>query len=101
MARFLKPDEVVTTRSGHRLTAADLERLADEAEAGYDLSTWKPWPGRPRLDPAATDHSPRIAVRVPGRLHRRVTSKAAREGRSVSQVVRGLLEDYVAAAEDR
>ena len=32
--------EVIVTKSGRRLTEADLERRADEAEAGLDLSTW-------------------------------------------------------------
>jgi hypothetical protein len=84
----------VITKGGRRLTEADIERLADEAERGFDLSTWIPRPGRPRLDQRATEHSPRIAVRVPESLHRRVVSRAAEEGRSISQVVRGLLDDY-------
>lgn len=85
----------LTTKSGHELTEADVERLADEFEVGFDLSTWEPRPGRPRLDPNAADHAPRIAVRVPASLHARVASRAAAEGRSVSQVVRALLDEYV------
>jgi len=72
---------------------ADLERMADEAERGFDLSTWRHSRGRPALEAGSTA-SPRIAVRLPGSLHRRVTSRAAAEGRSVSQVVRDLLEGY-------
>ena len=52
--------------------------------------------GRPRLDVTAGEHSPRLAVRIPRRLHRRVTERALEEGRSISQVVRGLLEAYAA-----
>jgi len=85
------------TKSGRRLTEADIERLADEAERGFDLSTWEPRPGRPRLEASATEHSPRIAVRVPASLHRRVRSRAAGEGQTVSQVVRRLLEEYAEA----
>ena len=85
----------VITKSGHTLTEADVERLADEAERGYDLSKWVHRRGRPPLEPGREEPSPRIAVRVPASLHRRVTSQAAAEGRSVSEVVRGLLEDYV------
>ncbi len=86
---------VTVTKSGRRLTEADLDRLADKAERGFDLSTWAPRPGRRPLEPApAGDHSPRIAVRVPARLHERVTARAEAEGRSVSDVVRGLLENY-------
>ena len=85
----------VITKSGRTLTEADIERLADEAERGYDLSTWVHRPGRPPLEPGLGEPSPRIAVRVPASLHRRVTSQAAAEGRSISQVIRTLLEDYV------
>ena len=87
----------VVTKSGRTLTEADLERLADEAERGFDLSTWAPGPGRPRLERGATEHSPRIAVRVPASLHRRVRSRAAGEGQTVSRVVRRLLEEYAKA----
>jgi len=87
----------VITKSGRRLTGADIERLADEAERGFDLSTWVPRPGRPRLEATATEHSPRIAVRVPASLHRRVASRAAEEGQSVSRIVRRLLEEYAEA----
>jgi hypothetical protein len=82
------------TKSGRTLTDADLDRLADKSEAGFDLSTWRPRPGRPSLAPVAGEHSPRIAVRLPGALRDKVASRAASEGKSVSQVVRGLLEGY-------
>lgn len=83
------------TKSGRRLTEADIERLADQAERGFDLSTWKPRPGRPRLGAApGSRHSPRLVVRLPEELRERVTARAAREGRTISDVVRELLEDY-------
>ena len=84
----------VTTRSGRQLTDEDLDRLADEAEGGYDLSRWRPRRGRPFLDPDAGEHSPRISVRVPPVLRDRAAARAASEGRSISDVVRGLLEEY-------
>ena len=71
----------VTTKSGRRLTDEDLERLADEAEQGFDLSTWRPRAGRPSLDAGSTEHSPRVSVRIPAPLRDRVVAKAAREGR--------------------
>jgi predicted HicB family RNase H-like nuclease len=98
--RALKHEDVtypVITKAGETLTEEDVERIADEFEAGFDLSTWTPRPGRPGLEPGSTEHAPRIAVRLPDSLHRRVRSRAASEGRSVSQVVRGLLEEYVRA----
>ena len=85
----------VTTRSGRQLTDDDLDRLADEAEAGYDLSQWRPRRGRPFLDADAGGHAPRISVRVPAGLRDRAADRAAAEGRSMSDVLRSLLEEYV------
>lgn len=81
------------TRSGKVLTDEELDRLAGRAEDGLDLSSWSPRRGRPSLGGTA-EPSPRIAVRVPRALHRRVADRAAREGRSVSEVVRELLGAY-------
>jgi predicted HicB family RNase H-like nuclease len=82
------------TKGGRRLSGDDLDRLADEAEAGFDLSSWSPRRGRPSLSVEPGAHSPRIEARVPQELHRRVSSRAASEGKSVSAVLRQLLEEY-------
>ncbi len=37
----------VTTKSGRVLNAADLERIAAKAEAGFDISAWRHRPGGP------------------------------------------------------
>lgn len=84
----------VRTKGGQTLTGPDLDKLASKAEEGYDLSRWTPRRGRPSLDAVSKEPSPRIAVRLPFDLHRRVSSRAAREGRTVSEVVRELLADY-------
>jgi hypothetical protein len=89
--------ERVTTTSGRPLSDADIERLAGRLDEGIDLSRWQPRRGRPTLDPNAHEHSPRIAVRIPDALNDRVRTRAAREGRSVSDVVRALLEGYAPA----
>jgi predicted HicB family RNase H-like nuclease len=89
---------MVKTRSGRTLSEDDIERLAAEVEAGVDLSGWKPRRGRPPLDAAAEAHAPRIAVRVPTDVHRRVVARATKEGRSISEVVRDLLEGYAGGA---
>lgn len=89
--------ERVTTKSGHTLSDVDIERLADRLDEGIDLSSWQPRRGRPSLGVNARQHSPRIAVRIPDALNDRVRTRAAREGRSVSDVVRELLEGYAPA----
>ena len=82
------------TKSGRLLTRADIDAIADKFERGVDLSTWHHRPGRPSLDANSAAHSPRIAVRVPAELQLRVRRKADAEGRSVSKVLRDLLEEY-------
>lgn len=84
----------VTTKGGQILSAADLDRLASSVEHDLDLASWTPRRGRPTLSDVAGAHSPRIAVRVPEDLHRRAVARAASEGRSMSEVVRDLLEGY-------
>jgi predicted HicB family RNase H-like nuclease len=82
------------TKSGRTLSDADIHRLAERAEKGIELTDWSSRRGRPSLDGATGEHSPRIAVRVPKSLRDRVTARATNEGRSVSDVVRDLLEEY-------
>jgi hypothetical protein len=84
----------VTTKTGRTLTDADLDALAAEAEKGFDPASLRLRPGRPCLDAAATEHSPRLSVRVPAGLRDRAAARAASEGRTISQVLRSLLEAY-------
>lgn len=82
-------------KNGRPVTDEDLDRMAAEAEAGYDLSTWIRRPGRPALTRGQSGvHSPRLVTRVPTELRDRVASKASAEGKSVSEVMRSLLEGY-------
>jgi len=84
------------TKGGRTLTTADVDRLSSRADAGFDLSGWKTRRGRPALDASSTEHAPRITVRLPEPLHRRVVLRAEQEGRAVSDVVRSLLAGYAA-----
>ena len=70
--------------------------MAEEAEAGYDLSTWVPRRGRPPLGTSGSgEHSPRLVTRVPAELRDEVARRAAAEGKTVSEVMRALLQEYV------
>ncbi len=81
-------------KGGRKLSAADVERLAGEAEEGYDLSKAQPQRiGRPRLD--AKHASVRISVRAAPDLRAKLELRAKREGRRVSDVARDALEQYV------
>lgn len=75
-------------------THAEGDDLARTAEQAFDLSTRHPRLARPSLDASSGSHSPLVSVLVPRPLHRRATARAAEEGRSVSDVVRELLEGY-------
>ena len=88
--------ELKTTK-GTRLSKAAVDKLASEAEAGYDLSKAKRQrvgPGRPSL---AEGESPRISYRVAPALFDRAKKKAKAEGRTVSEVAREALQKYVAS----
>lgn len=88
----------MTTKKGRALSDADLARLAVEAEAGYDLSTWRRRRGRPGLTATSVGSvSPKIEARVPADLRREIRRYAAEEGKTVSEVVRDLAMDYVQA----
>lgn len=89
----------VKIKGGKTLSAADIERLANTAEQGFDLSRWGPRRGRPSLSSTEPGRSPRRGARVPDDLYRRATERAAAEGRSISEVVRDLLGAYAEGRE--
>jgi hypothetical protein len=86
-----------TTASGEVLTDEDIEALADEAERGYDLGkATKVTIGRPSL--GAAGPSPRVQVRVDPKLAKALQARARREKRSVSEIARTALREYVERA---
>lgn len=83
------------SKKGAKLSKAAVDKLASEAEAGYDLSKAKRQRvGRPSLDEG---ESPRISYRVAPALFDRAKRKAKAEGRTVSEVAREALQKYVAS----
>jgi hypothetical protein len=92
----------VRTRSGRELTEQDVERLADEFEADSDapprvagrLGAVRR--GRPSLTGRAAA-SPRVSYRTTDDLRARAEDRAAREGKTVSQVAREALESHLDA----
>jgi CRISPR-associated endonuclease/helicase Cas3 len=86
------------TKRGHPVTDELVEKLATEAEAGYDLSKAVPerTRGRPPLGDKAEGVSPRITYRVPSDLYQAAQRKAKAEGRSVSEIAREALEHHLA-----
>ena len=84
------------TKSGVTLTKSTVQRLAKEAEHGYDLSKAtreRVRPGRPSL---SEGESPRISYRVAPSLFEAASRRAADEGRTLSEVAREALRRYLA-----
>ncbi len=82
------------TRSGTKLTRKRIEALADEAERGYDLTkARRERVGRPPLGKAGS--SPRVQTRVDPQLAKALKTCARREKRSVSDIARTALSEYV------
>lgn len=80
--------------TGTDLSARTTDELAREAEAGYDLSrSRRVRVGRPAL--GAGGASPRLGVRVDPELAEALRDRARREGRSVSDLARAALREYV------
>ena len=83
------------TRDGTELTDELIEALADEAERGYDLTkARRERVGRPALGGAGT--SPRVQIRVDPKLASALKARARRENRTVSDIARTALREYVA-----
>jgi hypothetical protein len=86
---------VKRTKSGTVLTREVEEALADEAEAGYDLTKSKAArTGRPSLGRGT---SPRLDLRVEPELAEALHRRAREEHRTVSAVARDALRRYVAS----
>ncbi|MDQ1445850.1 MAG: hypothetical protein QOI20_2314 [Acidimicrobiaceae bacterium] len=85
------------TRTGKKLSDADLKRLADEAEAGYDvdeLMARRGKRGRPTLGSAPASVE---SVRLDPELRDALASRADAEGTSTSEVIRQALREYLEA----
>jgi predicted HicB family RNase H-like nuclease len=87
----------IRTAGGDELSEEDIEALADEAERGYDLTNAKRVTvGRPSLGGFGT--SPRVQVRVDPDLAKALRARAKKEHRSVSEIARIALREYVERA---
>ncbi len=86
------------TASGRPITDAEIEALAAEAEAGYDvdeLLSRRPKRGRPALgsSPASVE-----SVRLEPELRRELLERARADGTTTSEVIRQALRRFLHAA---
>ena len=82
-----------TSRGGVELTDEVIERMADEAEEGLDISTLRRRPGRPSMGGAPAQALP---VRFEPGLRRAIDERAARDDVAAGEVVRRAVRDYLA-----
>ena len=90
-----KKPRVVGTSRGTALTDDDIQRLADEAEAGYDPSRLRPRGGRPRMGSAPAEVVP---VRLDPELRAAVEARASADQTSTSEIIREALRRFLGVA---
>lgn len=86
------------TRSGRPISDSDVEALAAEAEAGYDvdkLIARRPKRGRPALGSAPANVE---SVRLDPELRHELAERARAEGTTTSEVIREALRRFLRAA---
>lgn len=81
------------SKTGVEITNELAEPLADEAEAGYDLTSAKRVGRRSLSGKGGT--SPRVNFRMTAELQARAQARAEQEGKTVSEIAREALERYV------
>jgi hypothetical protein len=84
---------VAVAKSGAPITEELAERLAREAEGGYDLSRGRKI-GRKSLS-GGGGRSPRLNIRTPVDLYEKALAKATKEGKTLSQLAREALEKHL------
>jgi CRISPR-associated endonuclease/helicase Cas3 len=85
-----------TTKTGRELTDADIEKLADEAEQGYDVDDLKPRRrGRPMLGSAPAEVVP---VRLDPELKQAVEDRARDDDTTVSALIREAIRRFLDVA---
>jgi ribbon-helix-helix CopG family protein len=86
------------TRSGQPTTDADIQRLAEEAERGYDVDAViarRGKRGRPALGSAPSSVE---SVRLDPELRDQLAKRARVDGTTPSEIIRQALRDYLHAA---
>jgi Ribbon-helix-helix protein, copG family len=86
------------TTSGKPITDADVQRLAEEAERGYDVDALiarRNKRGRPALGSAPASVE---SVRLEPELRDQLAARARADGTTPSEIIRQALRDYLHAA---
>ena len=84
-------EEVFLLKDGTRLTEAEADLIGREMS---DEAAKARRAGRPSLT-GGTSHSPHVSTRVPEATRARLETRAASEGKRISDIVREAIERYV------
>lgn len=80
------------SKAGVELTDEVLDRMADEAQKGLDLTKLRRRPGRPAMGSGPADSFP---VRLEPELRRALDDRAAIDDTTASEIVREALRRYL------
>jgi hypothetical protein len=90
-----KTSPIVGTSRGKPITEADIERMAVEAEAGYDIATLRPRGGRPSMGSGPAEVVP---VRLDPELRAAVEARATADDTTTSEIIREALRRFLHVA---
>ena len=86
---------VVGTSRGKPVTDADIEKMAAEAEAGYDIAKLRPRGGRPSMGSGPAEVVP---VRLDPELRAAVEARATADDTTTSDIIRDALRHFLHVA---
>ncbi len=86
---------VVGTSRGKPVTDADIERMVEEAEAGYDIGKLRPRGGRPSMGSGPAEVVP---VRLDPELRAAVEARATADDTTTSEIIREALRQFLRVA---
>ena len=87
-----KNKTVVATSRGTTITEVDIESVADEAEAGYDVTTLRVRGGRP---PMGSGPAEPVPVRLDPELRAAVVPRATAHDKTTSEIIREALRRFL------
>ncbi len=90
-----KSSLVVGTSRGQPITDEDIEHMAAEAEAGYDITTLRPRGGRP---PMGSGPAEVVPVRLDPDLRAAVEARATADDTTTSEIIREALRRFLHVA---
>jgi len=91
----MSDDKVVGRSGGRDVSQEEVQRLADEAEAGYDVEQLSRRGGRRRMGSAPAEVVP---VRIDPELKALIEARAAADASSTSEVIREALRRFLEVA---